>query len=261
MRWHERVDGFACFEDESGVRLRCEMPDSLRGRFRAEFWARGPLMDRAEGRASIFAHDVCRMFDADAMLAPWQVHGTAIVEARRVWALPTLPKADGVHLDRSFCPSGGLAASLRSADCALVIIASPRPAPWSMVLHSGFHGTTKDILSAAAARAISYYGEIDMDDIYVWIGPSIGDCCYSRKNTDPSTQRAKMRWHIKNFKEHLCETTFDIKGEIVSQAHDLGINEDHIFVYPHCTSCRTDLFYSYRQGDLDGRIALAASLS
>ena len=252
--------GFRCCKDEGGTRIECVMPHPLEGAVSASFLARGRYMDGTEGNPSRVVRAVAPLLGGKSLIAPWQVHGTAIVQARPIWAFPQRPRADGVHLDPSFDPAETTAASLRFAYCAPIVLASDTPHPWTIVLHSGFQGTTKKIFARAWSLARDFYGAVFPERSYVWLGPAIGPCCYTRRRDDPSTVLARESWHPGNFDDEGETVRFDLHGEIASQVRGAGIPEKNIFRFPLCTSCNTDRLYSYRAGDANDRILLLAKL-
>lgn len=244
--------------DDLDMRIDLEMPEALRC-VHATIFARGAFMDAARGDPMLIQGARCA--DGRSLVAPTQVHGTALVEGRAIWTLPQRPKADIIHLDPSFDAEGRIAALIRTADCVPVLVASSVPHPWLIAAHSGFAGTTLGVMMAIARRVSSFYPECSMSDVHIWLGPAIGPCCYTRKADDPSTIRAMASWHEKNWSRDADAVRFDLHGEIASQAIDAGASEGNIHSSPLCTSCRNDILYSYRKGDTAARLALAAWLT
>ncbi len=253
--------GFEPVLGETGLRLKYVMPPDLKGRLSAELLCRGNLLDGTDGMPSRIFKRLEGELEGDVVLAPWQVHGTAVLEGRPVWAFPQRVKADGVLLDGCFDPDGRVRGSLRFADCAPILLASTFPHPWALMLHSGFKGTLLRIFSAAWQRIRSLYDGLDPVRTFAWIGPSIGACCYTRKLTDPLAVRAVEEWvgHVPRVAEQLAY--FDLLGVIEEQIRNAGLPRENIYRMDHCTSCNRDSFYSYRAGDLDDRMMLIAKLN
>lgn len=252
--------GFDPIFDEGELRLRYAMPRELRGRLSAELLCRGELLDGTEGVPSRIVKRLGEELDGDSLVAPWQVHGTAVLEGRPIWVFPQRPKADGVLLDPVFDPDGRTRGSLRFADCAPVLVASSYPRPWALLLHSGFKGTLLGIFPAAWQKVRSHYGELDPRRTYAWVGPMVGPCCYTRKLTDPLARRAMEKW------ERFVSPTgdgfvrLDLPHVIEEQAKDAGLPGENIYLMDLCTCCNSSYFYSYRSGDLDDRMMLIAKL-
>lgn len=250
--------GFSLICDAGGYRINYEMHGELEESLSASVIARGPLLDGTEGIPLRIADRIG--LDSCALVAPLQVHGTVISECRPIWALPQRVKADGLHLDPLFDPLAMLTASLRFADCVPILIASHRPHAWAIALHSGFKGTLYGLVCSAWERIAGFYGELDPRDIYVWIGPAIGACCYSRRTDDALAVRAMNEWG-----EELCRLDgdfvhLDLIGEIKKQTSEFGVPDDNVYTLNLCTACSSDKFYSYRSGDSDDRMILLAKL-
>lgn len=258
----DSFSGFRFLRTERGLRLSYIMPAELVGKLHAELLCRGSLLDGTEGMPSRIFQRLGDELGSDVVIAPWQVHGTAVAEGRSVWAFPQRIKADGVFLDRQFDPQGRVRASLRFADCAPILVASAFPRPWALVLHSGFRGTILGIFPTAWQKICSFFGETDPARTFVWIGPAIGGCCYTRKRADPMTESA-----IQSSQGHFVLTDdetahFDLLGAIEEQIRTAaGIARENISKMDLCTFCNRDLFYSYRAGDLRDRMILIAKLS
>ena len=252
--------GFEPVRDETGLRLKYVMPADLEGHLYAEFLCRGSLLDGTEGVPSRIIERIEDELACDSIVAPWQVHGTAVLEGRPIWTFPQRPKADGVHLDRCFAPNGSVRGSLRFADCAPILLASSFPHPWVLMLHSGFKGTLFRIFPTAWLKIRSFYGELDPSRTFAWIGPSIGACCYTRKLTDPLAIKAMKEWegHVTSKDGQLAY--FDLLGVIEEQIKGVGLPRENIYRMNLCTSCNRDSFYSYRAGDPDDRMVLIAKL-
>ena len=250
--------GFSMLSDADGYRINYEMPEPLRGLLDAHIQARGALLDGTKGEPLQIAGRLG--MDSSLLVAPLQVHGTAISECRRIWALPQRVNADGLHIDPAFDASAELTASLRFADCVPILIASHRPHAWAIALHSGFKGTLYGIIRSAWERIANFYGEPDPKDIFVWIGPAIGACCYTRKMSDALAQRALAEWGSETCRIDGELVHLDLIGQIKKQASGLGVLYDNIYTLDSCTSCSSDKFYSYRSGDTDDRMILLAKL-
>ncbi len=119
------------------------------------------------------------------LVAPYQVQGSEGTSSSS-FALPLRPEADSVLIEAS----SDSMASLRFADCCPVVIASDSPAPWMLLLHSGFVGTVKNIVGRSLAGLYENRPGSKSERITAWIGPCICRDCYSRKMEDPSTQNA-----------------------------------------------------------------------
>jgi len=113
--------------------------------------------------------------------------------------------------------------------------------------HCGWKGTMGRIaVNTLQAMHVSF--GTDIAKVQIFIGPSIGPCCYHIQ-PDLATQ-------VKNqFGEMTGIITvdqdsgyyWDLQGTNQQQLQQCGVPLENIVVCRLCTSCRTDLFYSYRQ--------------
>ena len=129
--------------------------------------------------------------------------------------------------------------------------------------HAGWKGTVARIAGRMIERMSDEFGS-NAGDVRTAIGPSIGQCCYEvddkvmskvndlallapGNNMDPNLLyvdkgNGKYMLNLKEINRHIM-----IKA---------GILTDHIECTSWCTSCRNDLFFSYRKdGGMTGRMA------
>ncbi|MDR3353959.1 MAG: polyphenol oxidase family protein [Synergistaceae bacterium] len=256
--------GFEINRDDGGYRIDYVMPGPLNGVLSAVLLCRGALLDGTAGDPSRIASRIGRVIEGSILTSPLQVHGSAVIQGRAVWALPQRVRADGVHLDASFDRLGRVAALLRFADCVPILLASASPRPWAVVLHSGFKGTMHDIFSAAWRGLRGFYGSeghaLDSGQTYAWIGPAIGPCCFTRVLTEALALRAEAEWGAENSWRDGGFVHLDLIGVISAKMKSAGIPGKNIMTLPLCTRCHSDKFYSYRAGDFDDRMALVTRL-
>ena len=247
-----KYKGFEYIDNNGQIELRLILPEELERHFFAWIYCRGELMDRSEGDPELIWRSMSSNFNNIKLVAPYQVHGTHIIPSSSSFALPLRPEADGVIINSA----SDSMASLRFADCSPVVIASDSPEPWMLLLHSGFAGTSKNIVGSSLS-AISGWDAVSMGKrTLAWIGPSICKRCYSRKKDDPSTLNALNTFSPENFSEKNGMVHFDIRGEIRSQLMQRGLPYDNIYAVEDCTCCDNDFYYSFRAGDGKSRIFL-----
>lgn len=244
--------GFEWTKEKRQRKLRLIMPEELKNVFFASVYCRGELMDSTEGDPEKIWEILSSNFNNTGLVAPYQVHGTQVITSSSSFALPLRPEADGVLIEAS----SDSMASLRFADCCPVVIASDSPAPWMLLLHSGFVGTVKNIVGRSLAGLYENRPGSKSERITAWIGPCICRDCYSRKMEDPSTQNALTVFSPDNYLKKNGMTYFDIRGEIKRQLMQCSVPYDNIYEVESCTCCNNDLYYSYRAGDEKARIFL-----
>ena len=247
---------FKVTDEDRGVVIDLEMPQQLRRYFFARLYAKGKMNDEAAGDPEKVWRVLAEEYGNVPLVAPLQVHGTNIITADKNNSLPLRPEADGVLLTEL----SSAFASLRFADCVPVVTAGIAEEPWLYLLHSGFKGTLQNIAAAALSNARQRFGHFDKNRIWAWICPGIGAECYSRRKDDPSAVKASNLFSAESVFEEEEYFRFDLKKEIASQILAFGVPAENIYTFDCCTSCRRDLFYSYRAGDAEKRIFLLAGM-
>ena len=225
-------------------------PAELEGLLDATLFLRGPLMDSARGNPEEAWQALGGPATGISLIAPVQVHGTAFLEEKALWALPSRPRADGILLDR-----GVSAGSLRFADCLPLLLASRHPRPWALMVHAGFEGTAKGIVHQALEFLCGRIQGFQAKNAFAWIGPGIGPCCYTRRKTGDEKTALGLKSLPRESWTDLGESIrFDIPEALRIQLLSLGLKEDRLFRHGICTSCHPEQFYSYRAGDSRARI-------
>jgi len=145
----------------------------------------------------------------------------------------------------------GVAILVKQADCQGIIIFDPGNGVVANV-HSGWRSNVRNILGRTIARMREDFGS-HAPDLLAAIGPSLGPCCaefVSYKEIFPKEfERFMVR---KNY--------FDLWAVSYWQLLEAGLRKENIELAGICTSCRTDLFYSYRGEGKTGRFATVAML-
>ncbi|WP_438351609.1 peptidoglycan editing factor PgeF [Paenibacillus sp. FA6] len=129
--------------------------------------------------------------------------------------------------------------------------------------HAGWKGTVSGIASNMVDRMKQEYGS-DIADIRAAIGPSIGSCCYEvddkvmsqvyelERGSKDSNLYSPSWYQNKDSGKSMLNLK-EMNRHIMMEA---GILPTHIECTTWCTSCRNDLFFSYRKdGGVTGRMA------
>ncbi|UNK20114.1 peptidoglycan editing factor PgeF [Paenibacillus sp. N3/727] len=129
--------------------------------------------------------------------------------------------------------------------------------------HAGWKGTVLEIASRMVERMSDEFGSCT-GDIRTAIGPSIGQCCYevddkvmSKVNdlglSAPGNNDGSGFFYTDKGNGKFMLNLKELNRHIMIKA---GILTDHIECTSWCTSCRNDLFFSYRKdGGTTGRMA------
>lgn len=129
--------------------------------------------------------------------------------------------------------------------------------------HAGWKGTVAGIAENMVRQMTEEYGSRP-ENIRTAIGPSIGDCCYEVDDRVMNHVRAlELKYEVVHSDAPLPFTDKG-KGKYMLNLKEInrhimikaGILTDHIECTSWCTSCRNDLFFSYRKdGGTTGRMA------
>jgi YfiH family protein len=171
--------------------------------------------------------------DAGRLYHLRQVHGARVAAAP--WELP--PEADAALSD-----SPGEILAIETADCLAVLIADPVTRRVAAA-HAGWRGTALGA-GVAAARALLSRGS-RAEDLRVGLGPAIGQCCYQVGDEVRSALGAAFAGHFVPDAEGRFR--LDLVGANRQQLEALGVPGASIAAVGECTSCRADLYPSYRR--------------
>lgn len=173
-----------------------------------------------------------------------QVHGKSIY---RIVGIETGHLKD-VHADAIICEFPDIAIGVLTADCVPLVLFSESGR--IAVVHAGWKGLSTGIIKETVKEFSS--GE-DKKKIKGFIGPAIDACCY-RVGIEVEGR----------FKETYPESVITRGGSIYLNLKQLakthlkeeGILPENIYISPDCTSCLSELYFSYRKhGEKTGRQA------
>lgn len=141
------------------------------------------------------------------------------------------------------------------ADCVPIFLLDPVRGAVGLA-HAGWKGTVMRIGEKTVQAMAASFGS-KPGDCLAGIAPSIGPCCYE---VDQPVVSALMEKY--SYWEELVEPKDSGRWRLnLWEANrrtllDAGLNPKNVIVSGLCTSCRNDLFFSYRaQGGRAGRMA------
>ena len=203
-------------------------------------------------------------FDASRLLTINQVHGNDVLiinkPARDTF---TLSKTSADAIITNQC---GIAIGVLTADCVPILLADPVKKVVGVV-HAGWRGTVKAVVQTAVETMVKQFGS-DGKALLAAIGPSIGSCCYKVDEVVakefggneylillyPPLKKGESKGDLAKGGRGDVEWGLDLKRANFIQLLNMGILEKNISVENLCTSCRNDLFFSYRKdGKITGR--------
>ncbi len=202
------------------------------------------------------------------MATSWIVHGNEAVEVGAEW------KADHRELDDPGPRRRGDALITREpelfllisyADCLPLLLYDPVQHV-AGIAHAGWRGSAGGMAGEAVAALARQFGSRP-EDVLVGMAPSIGPCCYEvGPDVLEQFERTPHVAETATFLPHVAGRSdrwmLDLQETNRQQLLAAGILPEHLEAMPICTSCRTDLFYSYRreQGKT-GRFAVLVGLN
>ena len=172
--------------------------------------------------------------DSEKIVFANQVHGTSVKKVSKKDCGKFIDLCDGLitnDKDIMLC--------IFTADCMPVFLASRDYSVVAMV-HAGWRGLAGGIIESAAIRFLEDFG-ISTQDIFAYIGPHIGQCCYQ---VGDELKKA--------FNRPDDEEYFSLAKEAQRQTEKLGIKKTYI--NSHCTCHEYEMFYSYRREPTDKRM-------
>jgi len=128
-----------------------------------------------------------------------------------------------------------------AADCMPILIFDPTEKVIAAV-HSGWKGTIKKIAIKTLKKMQKEYG-CQKKDFRIYIGPSIGPCCYSVDNKEQIELFAK---EYSNLNTRDGKTFVDLWNSIEQDLSKFGIPLENIENSKICTSCENNFFASHR---------------
>lgn len=168
--------------------------------------------------------------DVNDLINPTQTHSSNVEIARL--GINNYPETDALILTNK-----EQAVYLRFADCVPVIIYD-KSQNIAAISHAGWRGTVARIVPKTIEKM-----QADISNLYVIIGPAISSCCYS-VGEEVITG---IKNSVKDYSKLFTDNFVNLKLTNAQQAIELGVPKSHIDICPFCTSCRNDLFFSYRK--------------
>jgi purine-nucleoside/S-methyl-5'-thioadenosine phosphorylase / adenosine deaminase len=178
-----------------------------------------------------------------------QVHGENIVRVDG----RNFKKTKTVQADAMITNALEIAIGVETADCVPVLLVDPLT-PAVGAVHAGWRSTVKRIVQKTVKRMQDEFGS-DPDRMIAAIGPTIGPECYEVDEPvmgpvresfslwkEVASARGSDKWSLDLVKLNKLELVQ--VGLLEKNIHSLGL----------CTSCRRDLFYSFRAEGRTGRI-------
>lgn len=179
-----------------------------------------------------------------------QVHGP------QVHAVSDRP-AEALKGDAVISDVPGLPVSVFTADCTPILLHDPESGAVGAV-HAGWRGTVAHVVAKTIAAMGARYGARP-ETIRAAIGPAIGPCCFEvGHEVVEAASLSPWRGWEQAVVERSPRPHFDLFAANEAQLLEAGLAPAHVFNSRICTSCREDLFYSWRRDQaVTGRMQAA----
>jgi purine-nucleoside/S-methyl-5'-thioadenosine phosphorylase / adenosine deaminase len=200
---------------------------------------------------------VARLFgvEAERVVTVNQVHGEhiVIVNDQNFRSIRTA-KADAL-----ITRVQGIAVGVETADCVPVLLVDPET-PAAAAVHAGWRSTVKMIVRKAVKRMEDEFGS-DPGRLLAAIGPSIGPECYEVDEPVMGPVKAAFSfWKEVAVPRGDDKWSLDLVSANRMELVQAGLKERNIHSIGLCTSCRRDLFYSFRAEGRTGRMLSAVMI-
>ena len=187
----------------------------------------------------------------DQFLTLNQVHGDDIFVIKPYGDY--LPSGGVLNYDAIVTTRQNLAICIKTADCVPIFIVD-RAKKIIAAVHAGWKSTALEI-TAKVIRLLQEKYDSSPRNILAAIGPAIGQCCFEVDEEAANSFINQKDHEAFLFPgERLNKSIVDLPEANRRQMINCGIPEGNIDVSHLCTSCRQDLFFSYRgSGGITGR--------
>jgi polyphenol oxidase len=183
----------------------------------------------------------------EEIVAGIQVHGTSVsLVTSKERGRGAVPGNFLGETDALVTSEPGVVLTAYAADCQLIFFVAPQ-IPVIALAHAGWRGA----LGGMARLVVAYLQEhfaVEPSNLLAALSPAICPQCY-RVDEEVAGCFYQAGWGGTPYLEPDIEGRFrlDLSSINAAQLREAGIKEYHLVENNWCTSCRTDLFYSYRR--------------
>jgi len=185
----------------------------------------------------------------DRVVTTDQVHGENIVKVDDL----NFRDIQTMHADALITDVPGIAIGVETADCVPVLLFDPVK-PAVAAVHAGWKSTVKKIVQKAVHRMHEEFGS-EPARLIAAIGPAIGPECYEvDERVMGRVREAFSFWHEVSTPRGDDHWALDLVKANKLELLQIGLAEQNVHALGLCTSCRRDLFYSFRAEGRTGRM-------
>jgi len=133
-----------------------------------------------------------------------------------------------------------------TADCLPILLFHPEKQVIAIV-HAGWRGTALGIVGKVVEEMAETFA-CPEEKIEAALGPCIGSCCYEvDKPVEETFRRNGLPWQFFSSPRGPGKWSLDLQRANSFILEKAGVNKNNINLINYCTSCRSDLFFSYRK--------------
>jgi len=147
-----------------------------------------------------------------------------------------MPISDGLATNLT-----GVTLGVTTADCIPILLADP-VAKAIASIHAGWRGTLTGVIDNTITLMKNEFGA-DPANIFAYLGPSIGPCCYEVKDDTISRLAEADKLFLE---KRGAAVYFDLRSWNTGRLRKNGIDPQNIWIADVCTCCHTELFFSHR---------------
>jgi YfiH family protein len=147
----------------------------------------------------------------------------------------------------------GYALGVFTADCLPILLFDPIQRAVG-IIHAGWRGTAKAI-SQKTVEKMKEALHCTAENILAAIGPCIGACCLEVDHpVREAFAKSALPWGLVASPRASGKWSLDLHRANMYFLEHAGLRKENIHRLEFCTSCRRDIFYSYRaRGEVQGR--------
>jgi YfiH family protein len=147
----------------------------------------------------------------------------------------------------------GYALGVFTADCLPLLLFDPIQRVVGIV-HAGWRGTAKEISQKTVEKMKEAFN-CASENILAAMGPCIGACCLEvDKPVKEAFAKSALPWELVASPRGIGKWSLDLHRANMYFLEHAGLRKENIHRLKFCTSCRRDIFYSYRAwGEIQGR--------
>jgi len=133
-----------------------------------------------------------------------------------------------------------------TADCLPILLFEPQQRVVAIV-HAGWRGTAQELTRKVVEKMVAAFN-CCRETIKAALGPCIGPCCYEvDEPVEASFRRNGLPWEIFSSCSGSGKWSLDLQKANIHLLEKAGVNKKNTLLLNYCTSCRSDLFFSYRR--------------